>query len=130
MGALRHHRALVACIAIVALLCNLATAFSSLAFAQRPASDYPTELLGPLLICTEHGAPIAVPEGGEAPEAPPNHCPMCLAPPTLLFILVAAESHRLLPLATRQRSAVPFSAALLDWHRRAGLDIRAPPLPA
>ena len=130
MGALRHHRALVACIAIVALLCNLATAFSSLAFAQGPASDYPAELLGPLVICTEHGAQVAVPEGGEPPEAPRNHCPMCLAPPMLLFILAAAEPHRVLPLATRHRLALPFSAALPDRHRRAGLDIRAPPLPA
>jgi DUF2946 family protein len=130
MDGLRRHRRLIAWIAVVALLGNVAASLFSPAFAQRSASDYPVDLLGPLVICSEHGTQTLASDDGKAPPAPATHCPMCLAPAVFAFILALAAALLLAPPATRERFALAFRDTLEHRLRRAGLGSRAPPFPA
>src|SRR5262245_50757349 len=91
MGAIRRHRTLLAWIAIVAVLGNLAAGLVSPAFARGAASDpWPVELLGPQVICSEHGDPAALPDG--TPPTPAPHCLMCLAAPGFALVVAAAAA--------------------------------------
>jgi hypothetical protein len=130
MDGLRRHRTLVAWVAIVALLGNVAAVLASPAFAQRSASDYPVDLLGPLVICTEHGTRTLAPDEGKAPDTAGKHCPMCLAPAVFALILAVAGAFLMAPPSNRSRCAFEFRGTLAHRLRRAGLGSRAPPLPA
>jgi hypothetical protein len=126
MGAIHRHRTLLAWIAIVAVLGNLAAGLFSPAFAHAAASDHwPVELLGPQLICSEHGDPAALPGG----TPPTPHCLMCLAA-TGFALIVAPVAALLPPPIAADRFALPFGDILVERLRRAGLGSRAPPLPA
>jgi hypothetical protein len=131
MGALRRHRTLIAWVAIVVLLGNVAAGLFSPAFGQRGASDWPADLLGPQVICSEHSDQAPVPDDGRAPQSPATHCLMCLtAPAFALVVALAAAVLLLAPPANRERFALQLRVTLADRLRRAGLGSRAPPLPA
>jgi hypothetical protein len=130
MGAFRRHRTLIAWFAIAALLGNLAAGLFSPAFGQRATSGWPADLLGPQVICTEHGDPAAVPDDGKAPT-PATHCLLCITGPVFAFIVALAAAVLLLaPPANHARFAPQLGDTLTDRLRRAGLGSRAPPLPA
>jgi hypothetical protein len=129
MGAIRRHRTLLAWIAIVAVLGNLAAGLFSPAFAHGAASDHwPVELLGPQVICSEHGDPAALPGG--APPTPAPHCLMCLAATGVALTVAPTAAALLPPPIAAERFALPFRDVLGERLRRAGLGSRAPPLPA
>jgi hypothetical protein len=131
MGALRRHRTLIAWVAIVALLGNVAAGLFSAAFAQRGASDWPADLLGPQVICSEqHGDRTLAPTEGNDPQAPATHCLMCLAAPMFALVVALAAVVLLAPPVSRERFALQLRDTLADRLRRAGLGSRAPPLPA
>jgi Protein of unknown function (DUF2946) len=130
MGALRRHRTLIAWVAIVALLGNLAAGLFPPAFGQRTASDWPADLLGPQVICSEHGDRTTSPGDDKAPPTPGPHCLMCLAAPVLALIIALAAAVLLAPPATREPFSLRLYETLADRLRRAGLGSRAPPLPA
>jgi hypothetical protein len=130
MRALRRHRTLIAWLAIVALLGNVAAGLLAPAFAQRGASDWPADLLGPQVICSEHNDQVPASGDGKAPQAPDTHCLMCLAAPALSFIVLVTAAVLLLPPARRTGFALQLYDTLADRLRRAGLGSRAPPLPA
>jgi hypothetical protein len=130
MGAIRRHRTLFACIAIAAVLVNLAAGLFAPAFARGAASDpWLVELLGPQVICSEHGDQTALP-GESLPPTPALHCLLCLAAPGFAFI-VALTAAVLLPPPpiAAEHFALQFRDILADRLRRAGLGSRAPPLP-
>jgi hypothetical protein len=129
MGRLRRHRTLIAWVAIAALLGNVAAGLFSPAFGARAASDWPADLLGPQVICSEHGDRTMVPDDGKAPQTPDAHCLMCLATPAFALIIALAAAVLLSPPATRARCAL-LHDTLANRLRRAGLGSRAPPLPA
>jgi hypothetical protein len=130
MGGLRRCKVLIAWVAILALLGNFLGGFSSATLAQGSASDYPVDLLGPLVICSEHGAQTAPPDDGTAPEGPGKHCPMCLAAAVFAFIALLAAAALLAPLGAGRRVTFQFGVTFADCLRRPGLGSRAPPLPA
>lgn len=129
MGELRHRRGLIAWIAVIALLGNVVAGFFSPTLALRSASDYPVDLLGPLVICTDHGTQIA-PDDGKPPEAPGKHCPMCLAAAVVAFLVALATAVLLAPLTAGRRVSFHYCATLMERLRPGGLGSRAPPLPA
>ena len=129
MGALRRHRTLIAWFAIVALVGNLAVGLLSPAFSQRSASDWPADLLGPAVICSEHGDRTIAPGDGKAPDPAP-HCLMCLAAPVFALIVALAATFLLAPPTDRGPLALRLRDVLADRLRRSGLGSRAPPLPA
>jgi Protein of unknown function (DUF2946) len=130
MAALRRHRALIAWLAIVALLGNVAASLLAPAFAQPGAPDWPADLLGPQVICSEHSDQVPASGDGKAPQGPDTHCLMCLAAPALSFIAAVAAAVLLTPPTSRTCSALRLYDTLADRLRRAGLGSRAPPLPA
>jgi Protein of unknown function (DUF2946) len=129
MGALRRHRTVVAWIAIVALLCNVATGLFAPAFGQRSASDWPADLLGPAVICSEHGDRATAPDDGRTPD-PARHCLMCVVAPVFALLVALAATFLLAPPANRGPVALRLRDVLADRLRRSGLGSRAPPLPA
>src|SRR4030095_7167826 len=65
MGAIRQQRTLIAWIAMLALLGNVvAGMFCSPPLKRAGAAGYPTELLGALVICSEHGEQTLPDDGG------------------------------------------------------------------
>jgi hypothetical protein len=130
MGEFRRHRAWIAWVAIIAVLSNVVGAFAFSNFAQPGASDYPVDLLGPLVICTGHGLQAAPSDDGKAPEAPGKHCPMCLTPSVFALIIALVAAALLAPLSVERRFAPHLCATFADGLRRSGLGSRAPPLPA
>jgi len=130
MGALRHHRTLIAWVAIVALLGNVALGLFAPTFGQRGVSDWPADLLGAQVICSEHGERAPAPDDGTAPQAPAPHCLMCLAAPIFAFIVALAAAVLLTMPLPRARFVLELRDTLADRLRRAGLGSRAPPLPA
>ena len=130
MGEIRRHRALIAWVAIVVLLGNVVAGFSASSSARNGAADYPVDLLGPMIICSEHGPQTLPASDGGKPQAPGEHCPACLAATALAFVLAIVVASLLAPLSTRQPFALNHRTIFAARLRRAGLAIRAPPLPA
>jgi DUF2946 family protein len=118
---------------IVAVLSNLLTGLLCMTPVKAvvPVDD----LVGPLVLCTEHG-PQAVPgsdmpggTGGVPPDGKSSHCTACtlLAGMALLVALVLAA------IAFPVRVVLPFKSAartLADHLSLGGIRSRAPPLPA
>ena len=130
MDGLRRQRTLIASVAIVALLGNVIAGLFSPAFARGNAWDWPADLLGPQVICSEHGSQILGSGNGNSPEPPAKHCPICLAAQALFALALMAAAFLLVPLPSGQRFALHHPDRLVDRLRRAGLGSRAPPLPA
>jgi hypothetical protein len=76
MRKLRRHRLFAAWLAIVALLGN--TLLAALCTAPAKPGQVADSILGPLVICTSHGAVTASEDGGSnPPQSPTEHCPAC-----------------------------------------------------
>src|SRR5712671_5814568 len=77
MGRIRHHKRILGWLSALALMSNLLAG----AFYYAPAkmAQLADELLGPLVICTSHGA-MTVPQGDGAPDrgGHADHCPACI----------------------------------------------------
>ena len=119
MGGIRRHRTLIAWLALAGMIVNLAVAFAC-CIPTKPIGDYPVELLGALVICSDDGGAPAL----------PKPCPMCSV---ALSFTLAAVAAILLGLLTPPRSEpmpVAFVGTCADRLLRAGLGSRAPPLPA
>ena len=115
---------------MLALLGNVvAGMFCSPPLKRAGAAGYPTELLGALVICSEHGEQT-LPDDGAAPPAPTKPCQICTAVANLLVTLVLGVLLALMPLAAGARLAPDFLRAFARPYCRAGLGSRAPPLPA
>ncbi|MFL4981711.1 MAG: DUF2946 family protein [Xanthobacteraceae bacterium] len=127
MATIRQYRALIAWLGLVALIGNLVTGMFCSAPAKRIAADFPVELVGAMVICSEHGAQT-VPDDGTAPPQKP--CQICIAAAGLLLTLVLAALFALLPLAPTERIAFAIFPFIAHRYCRAGLGSRAPPLPA
>jgi hypothetical protein len=127
MAAIRQYRALIAWLGLVALIGNLITGVFCSAPSKRTATDLPVELVGAMVICTEHGEQTLPDEGAPPPQKP---CQICIAAAGLLLTLVVATLLALLPLAPQERIAFAFVTTVAHRHCRAGLGSRAPPLPA
>jgi DUF2946 family protein len=118
---------------VVAVLCNLLA--SVLHMAPAKAVGGVDDILGPLVLCTEHG-PQAVPgsdppggSGGDQREGANGHCDACvlLVGQALLVALV------LVAFAFPARVVLPFKSAartLADHLSLGGIRSRAPPLSA
>jgi hypothetical protein len=127
MAAIRQYRALIAWLGLVALIGNLITGVFCSAPSKRTATDLPVELVGAMVICTEHGEQTLPDEGAPPPQKP---CQICIAAAGLLLTLVVATLLALLPLAPQERIAFALVPVGPRRHCRAGLGSRAPPLPA
>ena len=128
MGALRRNRGLIAWVVSVALMGNLAAVMLCCA-PKTAASDYPVDLLGPLVICTDHGITTTSAQDDLAPEPSAKVCPLYTTP-ALAAVAVDLALERITP-PTRQRPAFDFIiVTTADELRRLGLESRAPPLSA
>jgi hypothetical protein len=128
MATIRRHRALIAWLGLFALIGNLAAAMFCPVPAKRIAADFPVELLGAMVICSEHGEQ-ALPDDGSPPPQKP--CQICIAAARLIITLVvAAALLALMPLAPGERIAFAFLPTIATRYCRAGFGSRAPPLPA
>ena len=126
MATIRHYRALIAWLGLFALIGNLAAGmFCSVPHNRMPA-DFPVELVGAMVICSEHGEQT-LPDDGAPPQKP---CQICTAAAGFVLTLVVAVLLALMPLAPSERIAFSFFPTLAHRHCRAGLGSRAPPLPA
>jgi hypothetical protein len=129
MGILRGYRGLIAWVVSVALVGNLA-ALMLCCVPKTAASDYPVDLLGPLVICTDHGIKTTSAQEDLAPESSAKVCPLSTTP-ALAAIAVNLDTalERITP-PPRQRPAFDFILTKADELRRLGLESRAPPLSA
>jgi hypothetical protein len=76
MRKLRRHRLIAAWLAIAALLGN--TLLAAMCAAPAKPAQVADSILGPLVICTSHGAVTASEDGGSnPPQSPTKHCPAC-----------------------------------------------------
>jgi hypothetical protein len=130
MGGLRRHRTLIGWVAVLALLGNVVGGLFCSASAKAGPFDYPADLAGAFVICSEHGAQLPAPAGNDEPKAPNKPCPLCLAAAAAALVLAFAAAWSLVPLPTSRPLAFDFTPALRDALRRAGLGSRAPPLSA
>jgi hypothetical protein len=130
MRGLRRHRTLIGWAAIVALLGNVIGGLFCAAPAKAYPSDYPPELAGAMVICTEHGEQMLPSAADDEPKAPSKHCPLCLAAAGVALLLTFAALWWLMPLPRSRATAFDFFAAFADGLRRNGLGSRAPPLSA
>jgi hypothetical protein len=125
MGTIRHHRTLIAWLALAALIGNLAAGL----FCSVPLSSPSLDPLAGAVICTSHGEQVPADENG-APPPPSKPCQICIAAVALSLVLLVAVLLGLLPQSRPRRVAFRFISALADGLRRDGLGPRAPPLPA
>jgi hypothetical protein len=130
MAAIRHRKALFVWLAIAALLGNVVTGIICSGPTKRQSIDYPSDLLGALIICSEHGAQVLPSDDGDNPELPTKPCQICMTAVGFAFILVLAAMSVLVLVARDRRIIFDFIATFADAIRRAGLGSRAPPLPA
>jgi hypothetical protein len=126
MRKLRRHRLSAAWLAIVALLGN--TLLAALCVAPAKPTQVVDSILGPLVICTAHGADTAPADGGSSPQSPTGHCPACavlgkvavIPAPLPVVEATAADLPRILPAPAPARH---LAAHLGPGHVRS----RAPP---
>src|SRR5262245_65832217 len=81
MGAIRQRRILIGWIAMFALLGNMLAGMFCAPPLKRDGTGTPADLLGAMVICTEHGEQ-ALPDDGSAPTAPAEPskpCQICTA---------------------------------------------------
>lgn len=128
MGAFRRYRKRMAWLALVALLGNVLAALVCPLPFKAQASDYPADLLGPLIICSQTGADRV--EHDKAPDHPNKPCQLC--------IVAAGVHHALAPTAPsldlpatlgRGIASIEPDSFVAPLHR-AGLGSRGPPLQA
>jgi hypothetical protein len=129
MGVVRGHRSLIAWVALVALFGNVIAALFCPLPGKAHATDWPADLLGPLVICSQAHAGAA--DDGANPETPAKPCPICLTIGSLSHVIAPAPMATIeAPLAVGERvDVVPASAISASPHR-AGLGSRGPPLSA
>jgi len=118
---------LIAWLGLVALIGNLASGMFCSVPAKQKWADFPIELAGAMVICTEHGEQT-VPDDGTAPPQKP--CRICIAAAGMLLTLVVAALFALMPLAPPARLAPAFFPTAARRYCRGSLGSRAPPLPA
>ena len=128
MGTIRRQRILIAWIATLALLGNVVAGMFCVAPLKRDVG-YPSDLLGAMVICSEHGEQT-LPDDGGAPPAPTKPCQVCTAVASLLVTFILGVLLALLPLAPGERVTANVLLAIARPRCRAGLGSRAPPLPA
>jgi hypothetical protein len=126
MATIRRHRTLIAWLGLFALIGNLASAMFCPVPVKRIAADFPVELVGAMVICSEHGEQT-LPDDGAPPQKP---CQICIAVASLIITLVVAALLALMPLAPPERIAFAFLPTIATRYCRAGFGSRAPPLPA
>src|SRR2546423_1915791 len=105
MATIRRHRALIAWLGLVALIGNLATGLCCSVPLNRTLADFPVELLGAPVICSEHGEQPLPDDGAPPPQKP---CQICIAAAGLIMTLAMAALLALLPLAPGERIAFAF----------------------
>jgi hypothetical protein len=130
---LRRFKFPVASIAIVGLLANLVVAALCCVPAKTNSgfSDYPVDLLGPLVLCSGHSADAASSDDAPNPNPPAKPCPICMTSVAVALLVVALTFALLLAPARNSRFATyGFIETLADQLRRSGLGSRAPPLSA
>jgi hypothetical protein len=127
MVGIRQYRALIAWVALVALVGNLAAGLFCPLPLKSAALDVPPELAAAMVMCESHGAPAP---GDDPASAPTKPCQICTAATLLSFIVLAAALLGLVAPARPRWFASRIVSALADDLRRAGLNSRAPPLPA
>jgi hypothetical protein len=128
MRVLRRRRQLVAWVAIFGLILNLAVGMQ----CCMPLADGvdPLTVLDPSVICRHDDAALPAIDDGR-PQPPPKPCSLCLvAAATAAAALILALSAILGPSGARWRHAYDFIRISFGDLRRAGLQSRAPPLPA
>jgi hypothetical protein len=131
MGSRRDQGRVIGWLGIIAVLGNLLAGVLHMA----PANAVVDDILGPLMLCTEHG-PQSVPgnalpgdSGRDQREGKSSHCPACTllaAAPLLVAFLFAA-------IAFSAGIFRPFESSartLADHLSLGGIRSRAPPLPA
>jgi hypothetical protein len=127
MGGIRQYRALIAWVALVALVGNLASGLFCPLPPKSAALDMPPELAAAMVMCASHGEPAPADDPAPAPAKP---CQICTAATLLSFILLVAALLGFVAPARPRWFASRFLSALAHDLRRAGLNSRAPPLPA
>jgi hypothetical protein len=127
MERIRRHRALIAWIALVALLGNLAAGMLCSPQLKPDNSDLPRELLATMVICTSHGEQLP---GDDTAPPPSPPCQICVAVVAVTLILLVAALLGRLPPARPRWFAIHLVLAVPGILRRDGLGSRAPPLPA
>ena len=70
MATIRQYRALIAWLGLVALIGNLVTGMFCSVPAKRIAAEFTVELVGAMVICSEHGEQTLPDEGAPPPQKP------------------------------------------------------------
>ena len=119
---------MIAWVVSVALVGNLA-ALMLCCVPKTAASDYPVDLLGPLVICTNHGIKTSA-QDDLAPESSAKVCPLYSTPSLAPVVATLDTTLERIAGPARQRPAFDFILTKADELRRLGLESRAPPLSA
>jgi peptidoglycan/LPS O-acetylase OafA/YrhL len=126
MKAFRRHRWLTSWLSALALVCNALVA--SFGHTQAAPATGVDELLGPLVICTAHGAQTEQRSGGDGSprQLPPSHCPACLLHAKIV-LAVAAATLGIDFSAPPEPGPPPHPDALVIHLDLGGIGSRAPP---
>jgi hypothetical protein len=130
MGSLRGHRGLLAWVAFVALFGNVLVGIICPLPLKAQTSDYPTDLLGPLILCSRAGHEPTPADDGATPDESSRPCPLCITASVLHHALPsAAPALEYQPAASEP---VEFAAAVRIFApaELTGLGSRGPPLQA
>lgn len=132
MGSRRERARVMGWLGVVAVLCNLLA--SILHMAPSTAAPALDDVLGQLVLCTEHG-PQSLPGndpsggGGDQRDSSRGHCNACVLlvgqtlPVALVLVAIAFPERVILPFASSART-------LADHLSLGGIHSRAPPLAA
>jgi hypothetical protein len=130
MAGLRDRRLLIAWIAILGLISNLAAA-ALCCVPAKSAAEKQLSILGEFALCLHDGVQAAAQLDDSEPTQPAaKSCPLCLATATAALVLVAGVILGLIVISAGARFSFDFIAIAHEELRRAGLGSRAPPLPA
>jgi DUF2946 family protein len=125
MGVLRQQRLLIAWIAIIGLMMNLAAAALCCVPAKAAVSDQSPEFV----LCLHEGAEAPHADESAPPQPAVKPCPLCVATAVSALIVLALVSVGLIVVTRAHHSAFSFISIARNELRRAGLACRAPPLP-
>lgn len=133
MDHLRRFKFPVALFAVAGLLANLIVAALCCVPSRTNSAlaDFPVDLLGSPVLCSDHGTNAASSDGAPNPGPPAKPCPICMTSVAVALLIVALTFVLALVPARSGRFAIyGFIETLADQLRRSGLGSRAPPLHA
>jgi hypothetical protein len=124
VGKFRRHKRAIGWLGLVAMLCNVL-----LAIAPEKAAPLADDILGPLIICTSHGAQVIANQGDIPQSGDPSgsHCPACTIVKSYVLALVPPLLEFAWPAESVLHIAWSPTRGAVSQLKLGGIGSRAPP---